>query len=170
LCSLSQLPGIRSFAFADDLAVGSRLFGSLHGAMRGIDSFKVLSGLGQNMDKTVVISSHDSLTCLRRRVRLSPWPQLAVRDRYTCLGIPVGKVKLTLNGVYEGARLLDKMEARCAAWSRAFSVCANYGWQNQLHDDVLKGLPHDYEQVKSNLEMKTLRIVEPRPTKDPWFW
>ena len=33
---------------------------------------------------------------------------------------------------------------------------------------MLKGLPHDYEQVKSNLEMKTLRIVEPRPTKDPW--
>ena len=62
LCSLSQLPGIRSFAFADDLAVGARLFGSLHAAMGGIDLFKALSGLGQNMDKTVVISSHDPLS------------------------------------------------------------------------------------------------------------
>ena len=106
--------------------------------MRGIDSFKVLSGLGQNMDKTVVISSHDSLTCLRRRVRMSPWPQLAVRDRYTCLGIPVGK--LTLNGVYEGARLLDKMEARCAAWSRAFSVLITAG-RTSCTTTCSKGFP-----------------------------
>ena len=119
LCVLASLPGgVRSFAFADDLAVGVRRFQSLHAAMRAIDQFKFLSGLGQNMAKTVVFSSHDSLPQLADLVSGSPWPQLAVQDRYVCLGIPVGNI--TLEEVFAG--VMEKMETRCAKWSRAFKA------------------------------------------------
>ena len=118
LCVLVLLPGIRCFAFADDLTVGSRRFARLHAAMRTIDRFKSLSGLGQNMDKTVVIGSHDSLPQLAQMVGASPWPRLAVRDRYVCLGIPVGNI--SLEDVFTTA--LSKMEARCARWSHAFKA------------------------------------------------
>ena len=119
LCVLVSLPGgVRCFAFADDLTVGVRRFQALHAAMRAIDHFKLLSGLGQNMAKTVVISSHDSLPQLAQLVSGSPWPQLAVRDRYVCLGIPVGNI--TLEEVFTG--VMEKIETRCATWSRAFKV------------------------------------------------
>ena len=74
-CVLVSLPGgVRCFAFADDLTVGVRRFTALHAAMRTIDQFKLLSGLGQNMAKTVVISSHDTLLKLTPLVLGSPWP------------------------------------------------------------------------------------------------
>ena len=119
LCVLVSLPGgVRCFAFADDLTVGVHRFPALHAAMRAIDHFKLLSGLGQNMAKTVVISSHDTLPQLAQMVHGSPWPQLAVRDRYICLGIPVGNI--TLEEVFTG--VMDRMESRCAKWARAFRV------------------------------------------------
>ena len=55
LCVLVSLPGgVRCFAFANDLTVGVRRFTALHASMRAIDKFKLQSGLGQNMAKTVV--------------------------------------------------------------------------------------------------------------------
>ena len=117
LCRLASLPGIVPFAFADDLAVAATIFLALHAAMRAIDAFKAASGLGQNMDKTVVISAHDSRDLLQSHVLGSPWPSLTIRDHHTCLGIPVGN-DLTLESIYDAT--LTKMEARCAKWSGAF--------------------------------------------------
>jgi ribonuclease HI len=117
LTRLVRLPGLSNFAFADDLAIGARHFPELHPAMLDIDAFKVVSGLGHNMEKTAVLSARGRPGSLQRLVATSPWPLLCAPPTHPYLGIPLGR-KLQLEDIW--SPILAKMEGRCLRWSQAF--------------------------------------------------
>ena len=57
---------------ADDLAVGAHTFAAFIPVMREIDTFKQVSGLGHNEDKTAVISA--KAVDLTDEIAACPWP------------------------------------------------------------------------------------------------
>jgi ribonuclease HI/exonuclease III len=102
LFSLSKLPYISRFAFADDLAITADSIPAITPALHLITRFSALSGLGINRDKSCVLSSAPDTTwdTLRAQLRGCPWPDLPLRDSTTHLGIPIGS-KITLGDIFE---------------------------------------------------------------------
>ena len=93
---------------ADDLAVGAHTFAAFTPVMREIDTFKQVSGLGHNEDKTAVISAKP--VDLTDEIAACPWPALLVALQHTYLGIEFGR-ELDLEAIW--APVLARMHARC---------------------------------------------------------
>jgi ribonuclease HI len=89
---LRELPGVRCFAFADDLAFSARYLHQLAPVMRLIDAFTEVSGLGINTDKTVLVSAGDLAPSVAWVKRESPWSDLQVCDRCLYLGVLIGDI------------------------------------------------------------------------------
>ena len=87
LSRLALMPGLNNYAFADDLAIGAKAFQDLHPAMRAIDTFKAISGLGHNMEKTAALSARGRAGALQRQIADSPWPSLSSPPQHIYLGI-----------------------------------------------------------------------------------
>ena len=93
LFSLSKVPDIRCFAFADDLAITTDNLLSIYPALSIISSFSNVSGLGINKDKSFVLSSAP-LSCyplIRSGLASSPWPDIVLKEQGSHLGIVVGR-------------------------------------------------------------------------------
>ncbi len=102
LHALSKLKNIVLFAFADDLAITAFNVDDITPALRTIDIFSSLSGLGINKDKSCVISSGPSntLDVLRLALCACPWKDLPLRNSATHLGIKIGR-DITLGDIFE---------------------------------------------------------------------
>jgi ribonuclease HI/exonuclease III len=103
LDALSKLKNLDLYAFADDLAITALCVEDIAPALRIIDLFSSLSGLGVNKDKSCVISSGppDSLDALRHSLLVCPWKDLPLRSHATHLGIKIGR-DITLGDIFEG--------------------------------------------------------------------
>jgi len=112
------------YAFADDLATAAYNISDLFPALTIINNFSVVSGLGVNKDKSLVLttaplSRYDSI---RNALRSSPWPDLLLKDNSTYLGIVIGH-NITLNDIWKVP--LDKALARidsCRSFVRPLSL------------------------------------------------
>ena len=102
LFSLSSLPDVGIYAFADDLALTAVCVADISPALLTISTFSRLSGLGINRDKSCVVSSAPVATYgrLREELRDCPWPDLPLRDSATHLGIVIGR-NVTLADIFE---------------------------------------------------------------------
>ena len=101
LYSLSRIPDIRCFAFADDLAITTDSIPSIFPALSVISSFSVVSGLGINKDKSLVLTSAppSNYPLIRSGLSISPWPDLSLKDKGTHLGIVIGRT-VTLDDIW----------------------------------------------------------------------
>ena len=101
LVYLSLFPSIRSFAFADDLALTSPSVLSIYPALSLVSEFSLVSGLGINKDKSVVVStsSPKKFGRIRLELKASPWPDLPLKDSGTHLGILIGR-DVTLDDIW----------------------------------------------------------------------
>jgi hypothetical protein len=79
-----------------------------------VSEFSVVSGLGINKDKSVVVStsSPKKFGRIRRELKASPWPDLPLKDSGTHLGILIGR-DVTLEGVWSSP--MSKALARLKA-------------------------------------------------------
>lgn len=102
LVKIGALPGIRAFAYADDIALASLTVPLISPALTLISLFSELSGLGVNRDKSCVISSGPPRSIPRLKLELAscPWPLLPLRDSATHLGIPIGR-GITLGDIFD---------------------------------------------------------------------
>lgn len=102
LSALSSLPNIRTFAFADDLAISALSIPHISPALPIITCFSRLSGMGVNKNKSCVISSGPNSTHrkLLREIAEGPWPDLPLRPTATHLGVPIGR-DITLAQIFE---------------------------------------------------------------------
>jgi hypothetical protein len=93
LVFLSSFPTIRSFAFADDLALTSPSVSAIYPALSLVSEFSLVSGLGINKDKSAVVpaSSPKKFAQIRLELKASPWPDLPLKDSGTHLGILIGR-------------------------------------------------------------------------------
>ena len=109
--SFRSRPDLR---FADDLALAALTILSLFPALRLIDSFTVVSGLGINKVKSCVICSlgPSSYAEVIDSLHSGPWPNLPLKPDAVHLGIPIGR-EITLGDIY--AKPLDKALKRLAA-------------------------------------------------------
>lgn len=108
---LAPTPFVRSFAFADDLAIISSNILHIYPALSLISTFSTVSGMGVNKDKSGVIttsppSRHDYI---RNALLHSPWPDLNLKPSGTHLGIPIGRL-ITLDDIWSAP--LSKLLAR----------------------------------------------------------
>ena len=96
--------------FADDLAIMASTEESIHESMRLLDSFRSVSGLGINENKTKVLPTM-SLTERQKSsfLETSPWSSIQLTTRYKYLGVHIG-LNLTNVMVFEEA--LKKLKAR----------------------------------------------------------
>ena len=101
LFSLSRVPNIRYFAFADDLAIITDSIPSIYPALSIINSFSAVSGLGINRDKSLVLTtaSLSSYPLIRSGLSASPWPDLSLKEKGTHLGIVIGR-GVTLDDIW----------------------------------------------------------------------
>ena len=108
---LRMVSGVRTCAFADDLAFSSRSVRNFTPVMNIIDSFAAVSGLGINTDKTAIISTKD--IDLSDWIGSSPWPDLVHADNITYLGVKMGRLVDT-EQVFEVA--FDKLTKRARSF------------------------------------------------------
>jgi ribonuclease HI/exonuclease III len=110
----SRSAPVQIYAFADDLALTTEAILSLFPALRLIDSFAVVSGLGINKVKSCVICSlgPSSYAEVVDSLHSGPWPDLPLKPDAVHLGIPIGR-EITLGDIY--AKPLDKALKRLAA-------------------------------------------------------
>jgi len=101
LYSLSRIPDIRYFAFADDLAITTDRISSISPALSAISLFSVVSGLGINKDKSFVLTSAplSHVPLIRSGLSATPWPDLSLKDKGTHLGIVIGR-EVTLDDIW----------------------------------------------------------------------
>ena len=101
LVALSS-PVIKIFAFADDIALIVNTVSDIFPALGTISLFGLLSGLGVNRSKSVVIPTSDPerWPYIQEEIHHSPWPDLPVRASGTHLGIVVGR-DTTLDDVWK---------------------------------------------------------------------
>ena len=97
LSQLRTTPGVRCYGVADDLAMAASRFEHFYAPMNLVNKFQTFSGLGLNLEKTVVISAQD--TSLASLIALSPWMAMKQVDSAVYLGIPFGR-KLTLECIF----------------------------------------------------------------------
>ena len=116
LCELSRIDGLDTFAFADDMALGSERFAAINRAMGLIDAFREASGLGVNTDKTTLLSAQGRLCDTAALAERSTWPDVLVVNSHVYLGILIGR-GITIEDIYAGA--LRKLEARARAYHSA---------------------------------------------------
>jgi hypothetical protein len=104
LNELRRLPNLRTFAFADDLAIAtSDDIKHIYPALSLISSFSEVSGLGINKDKSIVLTTSPPSchSAIRSALLRSPWPDLPLRDRGTHLGVSIGS-DVTLEDIWAG--------------------------------------------------------------------
>lgn len=103
LHALRSLPGLRTFAFADDLALAAHSLDEISPALTLISSFSTVSGLGINKDKSCLLSTSPLSAHARIRTSLAscPWPDIPLKLSATYLGIPIGR-DVTLGDIFCG--------------------------------------------------------------------
>ena len=102
------------FAFADDLAgKGSRE--ALAAAMIIIDRFAVISGLGINRDKTVIIKSKPFTASDAEFFKNSTWPDVVLAEMHIYLGVLFGR-RVNTAMVFQDAMV--KFTKRAALYRR----------------------------------------------------
>ena len=113
LHALSSVPHISNFAFADDLAITTSSVALIYPALRCIDSFSFVSGLGVNREKSLVLSTSPphKLALIRDGLAKSPWPDLPLKDKGTHLGVVIGRLA-TLDDIWATpmSRALDRIK------------------------------------------------------------
>jgi ribonuclease HI len=114
LCKLRKCPLICPFAMADDLALGAKSFRHLCRAMVLVSNFRRYSGLGQNMDKTHVLSAQER--DLSQEIAGSPWPDMLQAETEVYLGVPFGR-ELSLADIWEPT--VTKITNRCNRYDGA---------------------------------------------------
>ena len=109
--ALSLNPNIALFAFADDIAIFTDSVLSITPSLIIISSFSLVSGLGINKKKSVVIptGSSDTWELIQNQLISSPWPDLTIQPSGTHLGIIIGR-DITLEDVWKGP--LNKAQER----------------------------------------------------------
>ena len=82
LVYVSRIPNVRSFAFADDLALFSDPVAHISPALRLISEFSDVSGLGVNKDKSVAVPTSDPKfwPAIQRDLAACPWPNLPLSE------------------------------------------------------------------------------------------
>ena len=114
LFSLSRVPNINYFAFADDLAITTNSIISIYPALSIIDSFSIVSGLGINRDKSFVLTTSppSSHSLIRSGLAASPWPDLPLKEKGTHLGIVIGR-EVTLDEIWSTplAKAISKLRS-----------------------------------------------------------
>jgi hypothetical protein len=113
LVRLAQIKGLFTFAFADDMALGSSSFSPIKLAMVQIDLFRRASGLGVNISKTTLVSARGSREAVSSLVQTSVWPTLTIADSHVYLGILMGR-DISVQDIY--AKALEGLEARATAY------------------------------------------------------
>ena len=99
---------IDSFAFADDIAVGTTSYKNFHSVMTLVDHFTEASGLGVNKDdKTVIVSTKRG--ALQRSIASSPWPDTTLAESHLYLGILFG-ANVSLDDIFQ--RPLERMKVK----------------------------------------------------------
>jgi len=108
---ISRTPGVRSFAFADDLALFSDSVETISPALSLISRFSDVSGLGINKDKSVAIptAGPSRWPFIRLALLSCPWPDLPLAESGAHLGITVGR-NVDLKKLWSGP--MAKAEAR----------------------------------------------------------
>jgi hypothetical protein len=113
LSSLALLPNIRSYAFADDLAITTLNVLHIYPALSLISFFSSVSGLGINKDKSLVLSTAhpSSHVSIRLGLASSPWPDLPLKERGVHLGVVIGR-DVTLDEIWSSPynKALDKIK------------------------------------------------------------
>jgi hypothetical protein len=113
LFSLSSIPSIQYFAFADDLAIETSSIISIYPALLAINAFSSISGLGINKSKSFVISSAppERYPTFRALLATSPWPDIELRDKGVHLGIIIGR-NVTLEEIWSTPlrKALDRLK------------------------------------------------------------
>ena len=104
---------LHTFAFADDMALGTKSFQALHQAMELIDEFRTASGLGINIEKTTVMAAKGSLQELAALATASPWGSLKVVRSHVYLGILIGR-GISVEDIYANALL--SFETRASSY------------------------------------------------------
>jgi ribonuclease HI len=108
---LRTVAGVRTFAFADDLAFSASSARFFSPIMAIISQFSAISGLGINTDKTAIIAAQD--VDLRAWISTTCWPDLKQADEITYLGVRMGRLVNT-EDVYEVA--FDKLQKRARSF------------------------------------------------------
>jgi hypothetical protein len=113
LCELNNIPGLKVFGFADDVALAAKSFKALVAAMKAIDRFAKASGLHINIAKTILINTQLDQRSVQRLAEASPWPGLQVAKEGVYLGIVMGRY-VGLPAVFRKA--MAKFEARAVEY------------------------------------------------------
>ena len=115
---LDCIPGITPAAVADDLAMGSSDYHRFRPCITEINTFKGVSGLGHNIDKTKIIcSSQERDDEARAWVATTAWTDMRVAGTYVYLGVLFGATVTTTDVFMEA---LKKAEKRAQMYRHAF--------------------------------------------------
>ena len=109
LHKLRRIPGIKTFAFADDLAVETPRFENIVKALQTISEFSRLSGLGLNIDKTKILTSKPIRDGLKRCLLREGFEGIEFVSSFTYLGVLMGR-NITTIDIFTPA--LDKFHTR----------------------------------------------------------
>ena len=100
---LSLIPNIKLFAYADDIAIFTASVAHIIPCLNLISLFSLLTGLGINKNKSVVVPTGSPLLWdqIQRELAASPWPDLTIQASGTHLGILIGR-DITLDNIWSG--------------------------------------------------------------------
>ena len=122
--ALARNPATHLFAFADDIAIFTDSVSSITPSLLEISKFSILSGLGINKNKSVVIPTGDPSTWDSTQAQLChcPWPDLTIQASGTHLGIIIGR-DVTLDDLWRAPITKAKERIRqCAPLVKCMSV------------------------------------------------